>query len=147
MKPLLSSRTPSHITLLSETDLRILYNLPESNLTGNTHSTLYGFNYHPVQEKTIPVPSVVNYMPKTVLHSESHNVQEKTAATHPSQVHSPFTRKEEDSAKVQSPKKNTTKLNRKRESNIKSYYEYPLTDEQSFDYADVYHVQNELINH
>jgi hypothetical protein len=129
----LSSQASSHRILPPETDFRYLNSKYKSYVIG-THLPLYRFNYHSMQDETLPVSSGGN----GIFHSKSSNVQEEKT-TDPSQVDTPLTRREDDTVQpqVQSRirKYNTdpSPISKKRESNDKSYYKYPSIEAVSLD--------------
>jgi hypothetical protein len=143
-KKVLSSHAPPRkIILSSETKVQSLNNKPETHVKGNSHLPLNGFHYHPVQEnKRLTSMGDHGNMPKTVLHSKTPNLQERII--HPPQVESAFTRSEEDSD--QQPLTEYYTDQKKRESNVKSYYKHPSSDATSSDYPDIHHDNNELNN-
>jgi hypothetical protein len=128
----LSSHAPPRKTILSsETKVQSLNNKPN------------GFHYNPVQEnKRLMSMDDHGNMPKTVLHSKTSNLQEKRI--HPPQVESAFTRREEDSD--QQPLTEYYTDQKKRESNVNSYYKPPSSDATSSDYLDIHRDNNELNN-
>jgi hypothetical protein len=144
-KVLSSQAPPSQRILSSETKVQSLNNKPESYVTGNTHLPLDGFKYHPVQENKL-LMSIDDYenMPKTVLHSKTSNLEEERI-THPPQVESAFTTREDNSdQQIQSPLTEYYTDQKKRELNVKSYYKNPSNDATSSDYLDIHHENNEL---
>jgi hypothetical protein len=138
-KVLSTQAPPRKIILSSETKVRTLNNKREPYVTGSTHLPLNGFNYHPVQENK-HLLSIGDHgnTPKTVLHSKTSSLQERI--THPPQAESAFAKSEEDSD--QQPLTEYYTDQKKRESNVKSYYKHPSSDATSSDYPD----NNELNN-